>query len=72
MIYGEIYEKAAALIGKENISDYRPATIEEELHGDDGIVTNFKQICVPNTVCIWLKNGDIVWYCDRSNWDEEM
>lgn len=43
-------------MNEENISDYRPAMIEEELHGDDEIVAHFKCMCVPNTVSIWLKN----------------
>lgn len=55
MTYKEIYEKAAALIGKKNISDYRPAMIEEELHGDDETMAHFNRICIPNTVSIWLK-----------------
>lgn len=66
MDYREIYEKAAALIGKENISDYRPVMIEEELHGDDETMAYFDLICIPNTVSIWLKNGDVIWYRVRS------
>lgn len=28
MIYRDIYEKAASIIGRENIEDYRPAVYE--------------------------------------------
>lgn len=58
MTYGEIFDKAKAVIGEENILDYRPAVLSfEQDTFIDGI-----QICVPNTIMVWLKNGDCLWY----------
>ena len=53
----EIYERAKAIIGEENISDYRPAVIE-------GAPDTFfeGQRLIPNTITIWLKNGDWLMY----------
>ncbi len=54
----EMLARAKAVIGEENIVDYRPAVLET--HEDtmlDGIC-----VCVPNTIMIWLKNGDAIWY----------
>lgn len=55
--YGEIYERAKSVIGEENILDYRPAVIE-------GAPDTFfeGQRCIPNTITIWLKNGDWLMY----------
>ena len=57
MTYEEIFRKAQQVIGAENISDYRPAV----LSGKEGTMCNFS-VCVPNTVMIWLKNHDCLWY----------
>ena len=58
MTYGEIYQKAKAIIGEENVSDYRPAVFAAEPDTFlDGLMA-----CVPNTIIIWLKNGDSLWY----------
>jgi hypothetical protein len=58
MTYGEIYEKAKAVIGEENILDYRPAVLSTE---SDTFLAGV-MACVPNTIMIWLKNGDLIWY----------
>ena len=58
MTYGDIYEKAKAIIGEENIVDYRPAVI-----GDADQVI---YAVVHTAITIWLKNGDVIIYrvCD--------
>ena len=48
MTYGDIYKKAKEIIREENIVDYRPAILDD--------------VNVPNTIMIWLKNGDCIWY----------
>ena len=58
MTYGEIYEKAKEVIGEENIFDYRPAV----LGTDEDTMFAGVRACVPNTIMIWLKNGDCIWY----------
>ena len=59
MTYGEIFERAARIIGRENISDYRPAMYEGRLNG----MFDFPKCTgVPNAIMIWLKNGDRVVY----------
>ena len=58
MTYEEIFDKAKTIIGEENIVDYRPAVLSfEQDTFIDGV-----QVCVPNTIMIWLKNGDCLWY----------
>ena len=58
MIYGDIYKKAKEIIGEENIVDYRPAIFSAEQNTFlDGV-----NISIPNTIMIWLKNGDYIWY----------
>jgi hypothetical protein len=49
MIYRDIYEKAASIIGRENVEDYRPAVYEVPAPMDSAIT-------------IWLKNGDVIIY----------
>jgi hypothetical protein len=49
MIYRDIYEKAASIIGRESIEDYRPAVYEVPAPMD-------------NAITIWLKNGDVIIY----------
>ena len=57
MEYKQIFERAKAVIGEENILDYRPAVAE----GAPG--TFFEgQRMIPNTITIWLKNGDWLMY----------
>lgn len=59
MTYGEIYEKAVCVIGRENIEDYRPAMYEGRLNG----MFNFPHLmAIPNAIMIWLKNGDRIVY----------
>ena len=59
MTYGDIYEKAVSIIGRENISDYRPAVYEGRLNG----MFDFpRAVCIPNAIMIWLKNGDRIVY----------
>ncbi len=59
MTYGEIYEKAVKIIGRENVSDYRPAVYEGRLNG----MFDFpRKTCIPNAIMIWLKNGDRMVY----------
>ena len=58
MTYREIYEKARAVIGEENIIDYRPAVLAMEV---DTFLCGV-ETCVPNMIMIWLKNGDSLWY----------
>ena len=58
MTYGEIFNKAKEIIGEENIDDYRPAVFSAE---PDTMLDGVEH-CVPNTINIWLKNGDIIWY----------
>ena len=58
MTYEEIYQRAKSVIGEENILCYRPAVIEVKPYTTlDGV-----RMCVPNTITIWLKNGDCIWY----------
>lgn len=58
MTYEDIYKKAKAIIGEENIVDYRPAVI-----GDPDQVI---YAVVHTAITIWLKNGDVIIYraCD--------
>lgn len=59
MTYGEIFERAVTIIGRENVSDYRPAVYQGKLNG----MFDFPQSTdVPNTIMIWLKNGDRMVY----------
>lgn len=59
MTYHEIFERAVGLIGRDNVSDYRPAVYEGRLNG----MFNFPQACcVPDAIMIWLKNGDRIIY----------
>ena len=62
MTYGEIYNKAKKIIGEENILDYRPAVFS----GNPDSMFDF-ETCIPNTIMIWLKNGDVMMYRDNSN-----
>ena len=57
MTYEEIFRKAQQIIGVENISDYRPAVFS----GEEDTMCDFS-VCVPNTIMIWLKNHDCLWY----------
>ena len=58
MEYGEILERAKETIRSENIVDYRPAVMSLEPDTFlDGV-----EVCVPNTIMVWLKNGDSLWY----------
>ena len=58
MTYEAIYKKACEVIGEENIDDYRPAVFEAK---PDTMLDGL-EICVPNTIMIWLKNRDLIWY----------
>ena len=59
MTYGQIFEKAASIIGREHIEDYRPAVYEGRLNG----MFDFpKPTVIPDAIIIWLKNGDRVVY----------
>ena len=59
MTYHDIFERAACLIGRENISDYRPAVYEGRLNG----MFDFPSPnCIPNAIMIWLNNGDRLVY----------
>lgn len=59
MTYGEIYEKAVKVIGRENVSGYRPAVYQGKLNG----MFDFPQSTgIPNAIMIWLKNGDRMVY----------
>ena len=58
MTYGDIYKKAKEVIGEENILDYRPAVLSTE---PDTFLAGV-EVCVPDTIMIWLKNGDLIWY----------
>ena len=62
MTYEEIFERAKSVIGEENIDDYRPAIIE-------GAPDTFFEMgrCIPNTITIWLKNGDWLMYQHKTN-----
>ena len=58
MKYGEILERAKETIRAESIADYRPAVMSLEPDTFlDGV-----EVCVPNTIMVWLKNGDSLWY----------
>ncbi len=58
MKYEDIYNKAKEVIGEENIYDYRPAVFSAEQDTFlDGV-----NACIPNTIMVWLKNGDCIWY----------
>lgn len=65
MKYGDIYNKAKEVIGEENIYDYRPAVFS----ASQGTFLDGVNACVPNTIMIWLKNGDCIWY--RANEEKE-
>ena len=67
MTYGEIFEKAKTVIGEENIYDYRPAVLVTEMDSFLGGVA----ACVPNTIMIWLKNGDAIWYRAKEGGQED-
>ena len=58
MTYEAIYKKACEVIGEENIDDYRPAVFSAE---PDTFLDGVER-SVPNTIMIWLKNGDMIWY----------
>ena len=58
MTYGEIFEKCQSVIGEENILDYRPAVFSA---APDTFLDGVER-CVPNTIMVWLKNGDCIWY----------
>ena len=62
MTYEEIFERAKSVIGEENIDDYRPARIE-------GAPNTFFEMrrCIPNTITIWLKNGDWIMYQHKTD-----
>ena len=62
MGYIEIYEKAKEIIGEENIDDYRPAVFTTE----HATFLSGVEVYVPNTIMIWLKNGDCIWYRSRN------
>lgn len=58
MTYEDVYNKAKKVIGEENIYDYRPAIFSAEQDTFlDGV-----NAYVPNTIMIWLKSGDCIWY----------
>lgn len=57
MTYKDIFDRAKAVIGEENISDYRPAVME---FAEDTFITG--QHLIPYTIMIWLKNGDCIMY----------
>lgn len=59
MTYGEIYEKAVSIIGRENVSNYSPAVYEGRLNG---MIDFPRKTCIPNAIMIWLKNGDRIVY----------
>lgn len=61
MTYKEIFEKAKEVIGEENIEDYRPAVFSTQY---DTFLSGI-ETCVPDTIMIWLRNGDTVWYRAR-------
>ena len=54
----KIFARAKAVIGEENIVDHRPAYVSTQ---DDGFLAGVEAF-VPNTIMIWLKNGDCIWY----------
>ena len=58
MTYGDIFDKAKAVIGEENILDYRPAVLSFE---QDTFIDGL-EVCIPNMIIVWLKNGDCLWY----------
>ena len=54
----DIFNKAKEIIGEENIIDCQPAIFMTETNTMlDGI-----ECPVPNTLMIWLANGDVIWY----------
>ena len=53
-----VYKKAKEIIGEENIEDYRPAVLSME---PDTFLDGVNAF-IPNTIMIWLKNGDCIWY----------
>lgn len=57
MTVKEVYEIAKSVIGEENIVDCRPAVIEG---APDTFIEG--QFIIPNTITIWLKNGDWLMY----------
>ena len=59
----EIYNKAKQVIGEENITDYRPAIFSTAPDTMCGEIELF----VPNTIMIWLENGDVIWYRANEN-----
>ena len=59
MTYGEIFERAVSIIGRENVNDYRPAVYEGRLNGMFDFPYNTD---IPNAIMIWLKNGDRIVY----------
>lgn len=64
LTYEDIYRKAKETIGEENIVDYRPAVFSTEPDTFlDGI-----RVAIPNTIMIWLKNGDCIWYKAKESW----
>ena len=63
MTFGDIYKKAKKVIGEENIVDYRPAVFS----GNPDTMFDF-EVGIPQTIMIWLKNGDTMLY--RANSEE--
>ncbi|MBR4334417.1 MAG: hypothetical protein IKP72_17230 [Clostridia bacterium] len=57
MEYKDIFDRAKAVIGEENILDYRPAVME---FAPDTFIRG--QHLIPDTIMIWLKNGDCIMY----------
>ena len=53
----KILERAKQVIPEDKIVDYRPAVFE----GSPDTMCDFSAV-IPNTVMIWLKNGDCIWY----------
>ena len=54
----EIYQRAKEIIGDENILEYRPAVFDTA----EGTMLEGISAFVPDTIMIWLKNGDCIWY----------
>ena len=54
----EIYQRAKEVIGDENILEYRPAVFDT---AEDTMLSGVS-FCIPDTIMIWLKNGDCIWY----------
>lgn len=61
----DVFERAKAVIGEENIVDHRPAYVSSQ---DDTFLAGVEAF-VPNTIMIWLKNGDCIWYRAQEDGD---